>query len=83
MNAITRTGIIEINDQLRRAVERQAVPGVVGIIANKDRIAYHEAVGIQDAANGTALRRDTIFRIASMTKPITSVAIMMLYDRDR
>ncbi len=79
--AISKTGITEINEQLHSAVDRQAVPGVVGIIANKDRIVYHNAVGTQDAANGTPMRIDTIFRIASMTKPISSVAVMMLYER--
>jgi len=83
MNAISKTGIVQINELLHSAVERGAVPGVVGMIANDDGVLYHQAVGIQDVASNTSMHRDAIFRIASMAKPITSVAIMMLYERGK
>jgi len=53
------------------------------MIADKDRVLYHQALGAQDQANDIHMRRDTIFRIASMTKPLTSVAIMLLYERGK
>jgi methyl acetate hydrolase len=52
---------------LRAAVEQRRVPGVVAMVATTDAVAYEGAFGI---------KKDAIFAIASMTKPITSVAVM-------
>jgi len=46
-------------------------------------VLYHAAFGYRDSANGLDMRRDTVMRIASMTKPITSVAVMMLVEEGR
>jgi methyl acetate hydrolase len=62
------------------AATRGDVPGVVTLIVNRDGVLYEGAEGKQDVARGVALKPDAIFRIASMTKPITSVALMMLVD---
>jgi methyl acetate hydrolase len=62
------------------ATERGDVPGVVTLIVNRDGVLYEGAAGKQDVARGVELKPDAIFRIASMTKPVTSVAIMMLVD---
>jgi CubicO group peptidase (beta-lactamase class C family) len=62
------------------ATERGDVPGVVTMIVNRRGILYEGAAGKQDVARGVAMPPDAIFRIASMTKPVTSVAIMMLVD---
>jgi CubicO group peptidase (beta-lactamase class C family) len=54
------------------------IPGIVALVADADRIVYTGAFGRQDVARGVPMANDTIFRIASMTKPVTSTAIMML-----
>lgn len=66
-----------LNDE----VARGRLPGGVALIARGGRIAVHEAFGQQDAAAGTPMHRDSIFRIYSMTKPIVSVAALMLMER--
>jgi len=64
-------------------VERGRVPGAVALIARRGRIAYFESFGRRDPAAGAPMAKDAIFRIYSMTKPITSVAAMMLWEEGR
>ncbi|MCF8148426.1 MAG: beta-lactamase family protein [Sulfuritalea sp.] len=59
------------------------LPGAVMLVARKGNIVFHEAVGQQDPQRGLAMALDSIFRIYSMTKPIVSVAVMMLLERGR
>ena len=61
-------------------VARGVIPGAVVLIARDGKLAYHEAFGLSDREKGVAMQRDSIFRIASMTKPIVSTAIMMLAE---
>jgi CubicO group peptidase (beta-lactamase class C family) len=68
---------------LREAVAKGEVPGVVAMVVGRDRILYHEAFGKQDVAKGVEMRKDSIFRIASMTKPMTSTAVMMLVEEGK
>ena len=73
-------GTSEIDALLRQAVRQGTVPGVVAIVANKERILYHGAFGLMDTGKRKPMQKDSIFRIASMTKPVTSVAVMMLKE---
>jgi CubicO group peptidase (beta-lactamase class C family) len=73
----------ELSSFLGSAVKRGELPGVVVLVTAKDRVLYHEAFGRLDVARGVAMRGDAIFRIASMTKPITSAAVMMLVEEGR
>jgi CubicO group peptidase (beta-lactamase class C family) len=66
-----------IRDTLQADVDKGAVPGAVMLIARRGQIASLEALGYRDREDGAVMRPDTIFRIASMTKPVTSVAAMM------
>jgi len=68
---------------LQDSVDRQHIPGAVVLIARQGRIGLFEAVGQQDPAAATPMRTDSIFRIYSMTKPLVSVAVMMLVERGR
>ncbi len=68
---------------LQASVDRQHIPGAVVLVARQGRIGLFEAVGQQDPAAGTPMRTDSIFRIYSMTKPLVSVAVMMLVERGR
>ena len=67
-------------DTLRRDVDQGAVPGGVLLLARRGQIACHEAFGLRDREAGAAMSRETLFRIYSMTKPVTSVAAMMLAE---
>ena len=68
----------EIDTYLGGVVSGTKIPGVVGLVVDADGILYTGAFGRQDVANDVPMATDTIFRIASMTKPVTSVAVMML-----
>ncbi len=69
-----------IRTAMQRYVDRGEVPGVVTLVARQGQVVHFDAVGYADADAKTPLKTDAIFRIASMTKPITSVALMMLYE---
>jgi len=64
-------------------VDSGKLPGMVGCVMRKGELAFAEVVGKSDLARDKPMRADTIFRIYSMTKPLTSVAIMMLYEEGR
>lgn len=66
---------------LRERVARGHLPGAVVLVARRGRIGVFEALGQQDPQRGTPMRSDSLFRIYSMTKPIASVAAMMLVER--
>jgi CubicO group peptidase (beta-lactamase class C family) len=68
---------------LEREVKEGRIPGAVTAIARRGKIAYLEAVGYRDAAAQAPLWADAVFSIASMTKPMTSAAIMMLHEEGR
>ena len=72
-----------IDNSLRAAVERKDVPGVVALVTNRERVLYKGAFGVADVATNRALTSDALFRIASMTKPVTSVALMQLIEQGR
>ena len=64
-------------------VDKGAIPGAVILIARHGKVAYLEALGLQDREKKIPMSTDAIFRIASMTKPLTSVAVMMLVEEGR
>ena len=68
---------------IRADVARRLIPGAVLAIARGGRLAYAEAFGWRDREAGAPMSADAIFRVASMTKPITSVAAMMLAEEGR
>jgi len=80
---LSSSRLARITETLRADVEAGRIPGAVVIVARKGRIAYAEAVGFRDKAAGSRMTMDSIFRIASMTKPMVSVATMMLYEDGR
>ena len=68
---------------LQSEVERQRLPGAVALIARHGKLALFESIGALDPALGTPMVQDAIFRIYSMTKPIVSVAVMMLMEQGK
>jgi CubicO group peptidase (beta-lactamase class C family) len=71
----------EIDAYLEHAIETTKIPGIVAVVADSDGVLYSGAFGSRDVANATPMTVDTIFRIASMTKPVTSAAVMMLVQQ--
>ena len=57
------------------------IPGCQVVVSRHGQVAYHECLGKMDLERAKPLEADTIFRIYSMTKPITSIALMQLYER--
>lgn len=72
--------LARINAAMKRYIDRGQVAGTVTLVARKGRVVHFEAQGYRDAEKKTPMTTDTVFRIASMTKPIASVALMMLYE---
>jgi methyl acetate hydrolase len=72
-----------IDASLRGAVERNDVPGVVALITDRKGVIYHGAFGVADVSTKRPLTEDALFRIASMTKPVTSLALMQLVEQGK
>ena len=81
--SLSQQGTTALSAFLRTATEGGDVPGVVVAVVNKDGTLYHEAFGRSSTLRNTPMAKDTIFNMASMTKPVTSVAIMMLVDEGK
>jgi CubicO group peptidase (beta-lactamase class C family) len=70
-------------NELQRRVDAGELPGAVFMAVRNGKIAVHQAVGFQDKAARTPMKPDSIFEIASMTKPIVSTAILMLSEQGK
>src|SRR5687768_666429 len=81
--SLPQQGATALSGFLTTATDRGDVPGVVVAVVNKDGTLYHEAFGVSSTVRRTPMAKDTIFNMASMTKPVTSVAIMMLVDEGK
>ena len=75
--------IERITEVFTSYVKSGKLPGTVALVARHGRIAYFEANGLKDIESGEPMELDTIFRIYSMTKPITTVGAMILYEEGR
>jgi methyl acetate hydrolase len=76
-------GAAAIDRVFQAAIDKGEIPGVVAAVTNKDQIVYLKALGKQDVARNIPMSTETMFRIASMTKPVTSVGIMMLVEQGK
>lgn len=72
-----------ITDTLKADIAKGTIPGAVLLISRRGKIAYFEALGSLDPQKKSPMTRDGIFRIYSMSKPITTVAAMMLVEQGR
>lgn len=73
--------LLILDAAIQQSIDAGEIPGAVALIAHDGRIVYHKAFGYSDVEQETPMTLDTIFRIASMTKAITSVGVMILYER--
>ena len=74
---------VQLDDTFRRALESSGIPGVVAYAADRNGVLYHGAFGAADIATKRAMTEDAMFRIASMTKPVASLAAMQLIEQKR
>jgi CubicO group peptidase (beta-lactamase class C family) len=74
---------VTLDAQLQQLVASRTTPGVAVLILQDGKSAYERAVGVRDPRGGEPLRTDRLIRLASMTKPVTSVAAMMLVEEGR
>jgi CubicO group peptidase (beta-lactamase class C family) len=72
--------LARIDSMVNNYIDRECFPGAVAFIARHGKIVYHKSFGMRDPATQDVMQKDDIFRIASMTKALTSVAVMMLYE---
>jgi len=72
-----------VTEMLRANIAANEIPGAVLLIARQGKIAYFESFGLLDPQAKTPMRKDAIFRIYSMSKPITTVAAMTLFEDAR
>jgi CubicO group peptidase (beta-lactamase class C family) len=70
-----------INGVMQRYVDEKKLAGIVSLVARHNRVTYLENFGWQDIAAYKPMANNTIFRIYSMTKPVTTVALMMLFEQ--
>jgi CubicO group peptidase (beta-lactamase class C family) len=80
---LSQARLAEATDLLKRFVAEQKVAGAVAAVARRGKLAYLEAVGVQDVATRAPMADGSMFRIYSMTKPITAAAVMMLHEEGR
>src|SRR5690349_20282717 len=69
-----------VHDTMQQYVDRHQISGAVTLVASPDRVLALDAVGSADIAAAKPMAADTIFALASMTKPVTATAFLMLYD---
>ena len=72
-----------VNDVVKSYIDSGQISGAVTMVSRKGRIAHFEAQGLMDIEGKTAMRKDAIFRMASMSKPVTGVAILMLMEEGK
>lgn len=75
--------LARMNKAIHAYVDAGRTPGVVTLIARHGKVVHVDAYGKADLASGRATRTDDVFRMYSMTKPITSTALLMLYEEGR
>jgi CubicO group peptidase (beta-lactamase class C family) len=75
--------LARISKAMEEDVAADRIPGALAMVIRRGKVAYMEARGMADREAGDPMKEDTIFRIYSMTKPFTSVAVMMLYEEGR
>src|ERR1035438_5447175 len=68
---------------MQQTVDQKQIAGMVTILARHGKVVDYRAYGVSDMASGTPIKKDAIFRDYSMTKPVTGVAMMILYEQGK
>lgn len=88
---LTRPDAVDLSTQrllrldafMEQAVTQRRMPGGVVLVVRDGKVAHYEAYGVADRESGRSMRHNDIFRIYSMTKPVVSVALLMLYEEGK
>ena len=75
--------LLRINQMIQRYVDEGQITGAITMVSRRGKIAHFEAQGQMDLEKKAPMRKDAIFRIASMSKPITAVAILILMEEGK
>lgn len=75
--------LAEIAKVINADIEKGRLPGAVIAVARRGKLVYYEAFGFRDKKSGVAMTKDTIFNIASMTKPMVALAALQLQERGK
>ncbi|MBO0931188.1 serine hydrolase domain-containing protein [Fibrella aquatilis] len=81
--SVSADRLTRIDRVLQEYVDQGKQAGIIALVVRNGKIVYHKAFGMDNPAAKTPLKRDAIFRIASQTKAITTVAAMMLFEEGR
>lgn len=68
---------------MQQVVDQKQIPGIVTILARHGKVVDYRSYGVRDLASAAPMTKDTIFRDFSMTKPVTGVAMMILYEQGK
>jgi CubicO group peptidase (beta-lactamase class C family) len=80
---ISSAGLEKVTARLQQHIDDGDIPGVVAAVLRDGKLVYFEALGKQDLEKNLAMREDAIFRIYSMTREITSIAVLQLYEQGK
>src|SRR5207248_9499994 len=82
-NRFSSAGLARIDAYLKNEIAENKIPGAIMMIQRNGKIAYFNSFGVRDPATKEPMTPDSIFRIYSMSKPITTVAAMMLVEEGK
>ncbi len=80
---LSEQALLRLSSVFTREIESKRLPGIVALLARRGRVGFVESLGARDPNTGDRMSDDAIFRIYSMTKPIVSVATLMLMEEGR
>ncbi len=80
---ISQDRVARLDAMLDEAIKTEQVPGLVAMVVKDGKIVYHAAKGLADVESGQAMGKNSIFRIASQSKAITSTAVMILWEEGK
>jgi CubicO group peptidase (beta-lactamase class C family) len=80
---LSGAGIARLDTAMERLISEKRIPGAVVLVARNGGVAHLRSYGVADRPSARPMRRDDLFRIYSMTKPVVSVALLMLYEEGK
>ncbi|MBN7812401.1 beta-lactamase family protein [Algoriphagus sp. H41] len=83
VTGISQERVAKLDAMLEDAMQKEQVPGMVAMVVKDGKIVYHSAKGFADVESGKQMEKNSIFRIASQTKAITSTAVMILWEEGK
>jgi CubicO group peptidase (beta-lactamase class C family) len=83
MGSLNGGALTRMRDVLQSHIDNQRIPGAIAVVALGGHVEVFDALGRQDPSTGAAMKEDAIFRIYSMTKPLVSLAAVMLAEEGR